>query len=163
MLVEVGFSTSSSWVSRAIEWVLGGEVSHAFFLVEDDTLGQLVYQAAGNGPELVTRALFERTHRVVARFPPAMDLSMAVRESIRKYVGYSYDYGADLSIAVNRAAKVLGFKVHVDFAEDHASECSALVVRTMLLAEPAYPGVGDLDPKLVDPVSLLEFMRAAPR
>lgn len=123
----------------------------------DCDLGALVYQAEANGPEIVSLASFLKSHKIVDAISPKIDIENAMKCSIERYIGFGYDFGADVSDGINLLAGRVGLNWRIDFAEKHASECAALVVRTMLFA--AYPQIERLDPRLVDPGQLRDFMR----
>jgi hypothetical protein len=155
--ILIGFSTSSDLDSQVIEKITSAKVSHAFFLIESEW-GQLVYQADSRGPvlELAEFGLALENRKVVATFDPKVDLTAALKESIKRYTGYSYDWEADICAGLNDLAKKAGLKWRTAFSGAHASMCSALVVRTLRL-EPTYPEVYTLSPELTEPGELFDY------
>lgn len=161
MRVWVGFSTSPALISELIEKITHADVSHAFFILDTDEVGALVYQSVAGGPQITTLQEFLKDHTIVRKFAPKINVSDAVRRSIARYVGYGYDFAADLSDGLTDLARDAGLRWQADFAGKHDSECAALVVRTLrLCVDPGYPEIDTLDPHHIEPGQLDQFMLA---
>jgi len=164
MQIEIGFSTSNSWISRLIEWGSSAKVSHAFFILKDENFNDtLIYQSDSDGPEIVTLEEFLKDRKIVCSITPSVDISEAVKESIKRYIGFKYDYAADLCDAVRDLGSKLGMKWDVDFHGKHAFECAALVVQTLrLVTTPGYPDIMTLNPNIIQPGDLLAWLGGPP-
>lgn len=161
MRVWVGFSTSSALISKLIRAITHADVSHAFFILDTDEVGALVYQSVSGGPQITTLAEFLKDNTIVRKHAPKIDVADAVKRSIARFVGYGYDFAADLSDGLTDIAHDAGLNWQADFAGQHASECAALVVRTLrLCVDPGYPEIDTLDPHHIEPGQLDQFMLA---
>lgn len=159
MKVSIGFSTSDWWVSRAIRYVTRAEVSHTFFLLQENgPVGDLVLEAEWCGWKLSTpNALTRGTTRVVKYVVPAVDLTSAVSDSLL-WLDEKYNYPGLLGMLWVCLGRILGKRWRNPLRNHNSMFCSEAAV--YVLQGAGYPGAAALDPQSVDPQALLDFLTA---
>lgn len=157
MQVKIGFSATNEIVSKMIEGVIRAQFSHCYLVLFTEELGTLVYQASSSGPGLTSMSEFRKSHTIVYELTPKVDLSQAVTDSIRIYIGDGYDYTGDVGALLEDLGA--GKKWADEFHHDGCENCSALVVKTLQLA--GYPGADKLVAAETDPKQLFDFVTKA--
>jgi hypothetical protein len=156
MKVSFAFTTSPAWYSRVIRWCTKATVSHAFLLLEDTNLGDLVLEAGWDGWRLRPA-----TELVIASVPVPQQFAPAVNAAVVHSIadlGREYDYLGLLGMAWVCLGRALRKKWRQPFRTTQAMFCSDAVVAEIL--QPVnWPGADTLDAQSVDPDALLLFLQ----
>ncbi len=168
MTVRVGFSTSSTFLSRMIRLTTRSPISHAFLLLELDTpfYGQLkwVLEATNRGG---FHLLPFEGYLVGNTLIDFVTLEHPVDVGIEKAMGWlggGYDYGGvfgDLFVMAQRWAKSkwkwLKFKVRNPFHEARTMYCSEAII--FVLQASQYPGSDKLIGENDSPKNFWNFLK----
>lgn len=152
------FTTSASWISRAIRFFDRSPASHVSVLFESAELGGTwVLEADLSGVRLRPEARWARGKRVVARFRARTDLSAGLRAAA-SLVGRRYDVTALFGFAwVILVGRWLGRRVRNPLASPRAYVCSEFVVH--LRDGAAIPEFQGLDPERTSPRVLWRVLK----
>jgi len=108
MSINVCFSTTDGWFSRAIRWFTRSKVSHAVITFRDETLGKVfVMESTGRGFMLTPWSKWRARNQIVARYTLTVDQSRQI-ESLRELsdsLGSEYDYVGILGFLLRRFMK----------------------------------------------------------
>jgi len=157
MAIKIGFSTSGSFVSRAIRWFTRSTVSHAWLLVEDGFFGvSVVMEATNGGFRLVPFEHYVNEHtRLVRLVTPKTSLEEGVKKAAL-WLGEHYDYGGLFGMAVVVVGRWLRRRWRNPWESSRAMFCSEAVV--YVLQASGYEGADGLVPSTTSPEDLLRFL-----
>lgn len=103
--INIAFSTTNSWLSRAIRWVTRSKASHSIITFRDETLDKIfVMEANGRGFMLVPWSKWSKSNTLIARY--SIDIEPALQiESLRSLAGMlgaEYDYMSLIALVLRR-------------------------------------------------------------
>lgn len=156
MSIIVGFSTSTSVISRVIRWFTRSKASHAWVAFDCEELDiRLIMHASVGGYKLNQWTKWRKDNQVVAMFACKEDLSDGLRK-MAEQLDKPYGYLVALLLAPKRW---LGKLYRNPYRDNYKRlECSEAV--TLLLQ--AHGFAKDMDPESTTPEDLLEFCTANP-
>lgn len=159
-MIRVGFSTSTSWVSRLIRWATASRVSHAFLLLDGKhahpVFGDLVLEAEWCGFDLSTKETLTRgTTKILYLVDPLWDLDAAVKTS-GGWLKEKYNYEGLFGEAWVSIGRRLGKKWRSPLRNSRSMFCSEAIVFVLQAAK--YPGADNLDPQSTSPENLFDFL-----
>jgi hypothetical protein len=150
--ITIGFSTSSSIISRIIRWFTRSKASHAFATFYDQTLERIIIiEATGSGYRLTQHEKWSKGNKVIGEFKCKKDLTKSLRFMAEK-LGNNYDYWSALGLAVRRWWGKWYRNPLRDPNKLHCSEAITLMLQHAGLAE-------TLDPESTTPEDLLQYCK----
>ncbi len=159
MSIKIGFSTSTSWISRAIRWFTKSPVSHAFALIEAvPGFGDMVLQAIATGWTLTTRKRFEAGAQIVKLVSPTVPLDKGFDVAL-SWLDEPYAFAGVAGMAWVCLGRALRRVWRNPWPDPHHMFCSEGIV--YMLQADGYPGADKLDPPSVSPADLLAFLGGA--
>jgi hypothetical protein len=153
-MVRIGFSTTNSWVGRAIRWLTKSTVSHVFLLFEFAGR-EWVVEAGWNGVVIIPWSKFQAQNVVVKLIDVPEAYSIDLGRTL-DMVGEPYDYSGLLGMTWVMVGRWLRKKWHNPTQSGKALFCSEMVV--ILLQQSGYPGADTLDSHSTSPDDLLKFL-----
>lgn len=158
MALDLVFTTSASWISRAIRFFDRSPASHVSILFESTELGGTwALEADLSGVRLRPEARWARGKRVVARFRARTDLSAGLRAAA-SLVGRRYDIQALLGFAwVILMWRWCRRRVRNPLASPRAYVCSEFAVH--LRDGATIPEFVGLDPERTSPKVLWRVLK----
>lgn len=148
---HVVFTTSTSWLSRAIRWVTGGEVSHVG-LVLDFFSTPVVLHASVGGVEIDKLSTFLKSRTVVAVYRSQTSLLPELSRAVQ-HIDEQYDYVGLLGYLVSEVFRRVGMFVRNPLARPDALVCSEFLALAFGLKAP----------ENVTPQDLYDFIRVWPK
>lgn len=157
MEAYVGFSSSNNFVGRAIQWFTRSKVNHTWILLKDFSDGlDMVMQASTGGFQLITYQRFLKGATVVAVVRPKVSLDKGIKEALQ-WLGEPYDFVGIVGMALVEVGRWFRRSPRNWLHSSRAMWCSEANVYVLKAA--GYPGASVLDPTVVSPEDLLEFMQ----
>jgi hypothetical protein len=100
--IIIGFSTSSSIVSRVIRWFTRSKISHAWVSFYSEELGfRLIMHATFGGYKLERWVKWKKENKIISKFSCSTDLSYGVRK-MAEQLGKDYDWKSAAMLACRR-------------------------------------------------------------
>lgn len=156
-MIKIGFSTSNSFISRAIRWFTKSQASHVFLLIEDGFFGVSVVMEATQGGFRVVP--FEHyvsgSTKLVRIIEPRTPIDDGVKKAV-EWLGAHYDYGGLFGMAIVMLGRWLRRKWQNPWQSTRAMFCSEAVVYVLQVS--GYSGADKLIPSTTSPEDLLEFL-----
>jgi hypothetical protein len=93
MKVNIGFSTTNTWISRIIRWFMKTNISHSYVRIHDDTFGvDLVLHADWPGVVIWPAQKFDKENVAIEEYEiDDIRLQASVRTNMR-LIGKKYDF-----------------------------------------------------------------------
>ncbi len=158
-MVQIGFSTTNTWVSRVIRFMTGSEISHSVILYYDSFLERkMVLESADIGFRLISWDSFLLDNVLVEVFPISEVYNP--QEGVRKamdWLGTSYSYRTLLGHLLMIISEKVWRKIKNPLTSANAMICSESCI--LMLQAIGYPGAIALDPQDTTPMQLLDYMR----
>lgn len=157
-MIQIGFSTSDSFISKFIRFFSQAEVSHTFIIFDDPTLGgRCVIEAQWDGYHVKS---FEAATRGDTKFVCIEPLhpTPGLVQNCVAWLGRSYDYSALVGIWLTMFGRYFKRKWKNPFGSATALFCSEAIV--IALRNIGYPRSETLTPNTTTPQDLLSFFRA---
>lgn len=158
MDIKVGFSTSTSLISRIVRFFTRSKISHTFLLLDKAFLGgDMVLQANPGGFVLLTYEAFQSSNEVLE----LVELSHSILPGLQRstgWLGKKYDYLAVLGLVPVLAGRAMGRKWRNPF-NTKSVFCSEVIVHIMKAS--GYPGSESLDADSMTPQDLHDFLKKA--
>jgi hypothetical protein len=153
--VRVGFSTfNGSPISWLIRKATRAEVSHAFLLVTDSVLGDMIMEEEIGGMQLRPYASFEKTSSIVKLVTPSAPIDVGLKAAAT-WLGERYDYTGVVGMLYVLIGRYFGKKWKNVLHSPHSMFCSEAIVFVLQAAR--YPGADALDAESTSPQDLLTF------
>jgi hypothetical protein len=157
---RVGFSTTTSWISRLIRAFTKSRVSHAWLLYYDEDFGRdMVMESTLEGFRIVPYDKFAAQNKVVAIFKP--EDQYAFNQGFLKiidWLGTAYDFRGLFGMLWVLMGRFMKKKFRNPMGNAHTMFCSEVIVRVM----ERYPDTEFLDPEGVSPEDLMHHMYMHP-
>ena len=156
MTIIVGFSTSTSVISRIIRWFTRSKASHSWVAFDCGELGlRLIMHASVGGYKLNQWTKWRKDNQIVAMYICQEDLSDGLRK-MAEQLDKPYDYWSVIMLAPKRwFGKLYKNPVQDGDKRLHCSEALARLLQAHGFAK-------DLDPESTTPENLLEFCAGNP-
>lgn len=158
MTVQIGFSTSNAWISRAIRFFTRAKVSHAFLTYNDITIGEpMVMEADYTGYHLRSFKSATLSSTIVVLSTPKSPID-GILPLCAGWLDKPYDYLGIVGfiwVCIGRWCKA---KWHSPLHDSKALFCSESIV--LALQDLKYPHADKLVAVETSPDDLLNFMKA---
>lgn len=154
--MQIGFSSSTSLISRAIRYVTGGKVSHCFLVFQSDQLGGLfVLEAVNDGYHIRPFTYTNDANNTLILVDPKLPID-GVLPVCARWLGETYDWSVAAGIPLVGLGRFLKQKWHNPLATKNTLFCSEAIVRGLQVI--GYPGATHLVAEDTSPQDLLDFL-----
>lgn len=148
LVVHMGFSTKSGWLSRGIRRVTGSRASHCFIVYPCELFGQeMVLEASANGFRLISWRRWDRMNKLIALYRlnlPEGELRTGLRR-LSNRLGDAFDRLSLLGFLLQRLFRLQ----RVPFNSRAKLVCSEAVALFLHWCGLPIPNVGVMTPELL--------------
>lgn len=156
VIMVVGFSTTNSWISRAIRWGSRSEVSHSYmrFSIAGE---EIILHADYRGIEALGMKRFCSKNTVVMEFVVDLPWQPLIAEIVEE-LGTPYDFLGLLGQVIMNFGNLIGKNWDNPFQDEYLWYCSEFCAYLLSLAGEPLPA----KPSAISPKVLLTIMQKSP-
>lgn len=158
--VRIGFSTSSSLISRVIRFFTRGKASHTYFLLDFERW-KIVIGADWNGVVAQSKKRFEEAGNKTLAIFSSQDLDFDLDRGmpfLMDRLDVGYDYLGLFGMAFVEVASWFGKRIENPWGSPYKQFCSEAAGE--MLRHINFPGSEVLNPRSLDPNELWNFLQA---
>ena len=151
----IGFSNSTSFISRLIMWFTRSKASHCFIIFYDNTLDcYMIFESSIKGPALQTLEQFKKNNNIILIIPAKVDLLPGIKKEI-SFLEDNYDFIGIIGMMFVSIGRFFN-KFWKNPLNTKNFWCSELV--TEVLRNSDYPHITQIDSSVTTPQDLIKFL-----